>query len=152
MASALSIVRTRVLSGSGAGASRSPVCNRHAIAMDENVASAGTYPSEAVHRHLGIGNDLFGRLDDQRAELAACAILDQKDEANRRARHKIDLGGNWFIAIRTAVRVSSGNPITIDAIGPDGQPQKWGYTSTGFGVNHSAKRGVSSRRFAQSRF
>jgi hypothetical protein len=46
--------------------------------MDENVASAGAYPSEAVHRHLGIGNELFGRLDDQRAELAACAIVDQK--------------------------------------------------------------------------
>src|SRR4030095_5557054 len=84
--------------------------------MDENVASAGTYPSEAVHRHLGIGDDLFGRLDDQRAELAACAIVDQKDEANRRARHEIDqplqlLGCNWFTAIRTAVRVSSGNHI-----------------------------------------
>ena len=84
--------------------------------MDENVASAGAYPSEAVHRHLGIGNDLFGRLDDQRAELAACAIVDQKDEANRRARYEIDqplqlLGRNWFIAIRTSVRVSSGNYI-----------------------------------------
>ena len=80
--------------------------------MDKNLASAGAYPSEAVHRHLGIGNDLFGRLDDQRAELAACAIVNQKDEANRRAGHEIGqplqlLRCNWFIAIRTAVRVSS---------------------------------------------
>ena len=82
--------------------------------MGKHLTPADAYPSEAVHRHFIIGNDLFGRRDDQRAELVTRALVDQKYDANRRPRHEIgqllqSLWRDWLLAIRATIRVSLGD-------------------------------------------
>jgi len=83
--------------------------------MGGDLAPAGPEPASAVGRHFGIVDDAAGRLDNQRAEIAARALLGDEGHAHIAARRQIGEATQLFRRdrlvwpVRAAVGVAAGD-------------------------------------------
>ena len=84
--------------------------------MRQDVPPAGADPAGVVIRHLGIGDDPFGRHHDDHTQIPADTLFSREHHANTGARYQIgerlqSLGGDRLVAVGAAVRMARRNRV-----------------------------------------